>query len=379
MIDFEDDDDAPSGAPAWMATFADLMSLLMCFFVLLLSFSEMDVLKYKQIAGSMKDAFGVQDKVKVKDIPKGTSIIAKEFSPGDPKPTQIKTVNQVTTAITKQSLKVGNPDAPNTKINAKDLSKEQTKKLLQEKLKTLIADTKNDADKLKELLNKEIKDGKIDIESRGRSITIRIREKGTFPSGSSSFHSDFKPVMVTIRDALKDISGKIAVEGHTDNIPIKSARFKSNWELSSSRALSVTHELIKNSTLDDNRFMVIGYADTKPYKPNNSPKNRAKNRRVEVVIRQGLDEETTKEIKNIQRTNPDVLNSMNIDEKDLSDDPKNDELTNTPEDSSEPKTSSKPATSSEPTISSEPATSPEPKISSEPATSSEAVKSLENK
>ncbi|MGL4640985.1 MAG: flagellar motor protein MotB, partial [Shewanella sp.] len=74
----------PPGAPLWLATFADLMSLLMCFFVLLLSFSEMDVLKFKQIAGSMKYAFGVQNKVEVKDIPKGTSVIALEFRPGRP-------------------------------------------------------------------------------------------------------------------------------------------------------------------------------------------------------------------------------------------------------------------------------------------------------
>ena len=72
----------PAGLPAWMGTFADLMSLLMCFFVLLLSFSEMDVLKFKQIAGSMKFAFGVQNKIEVKDIPKGTSVIAQEFRPG---------------------------------------------------------------------------------------------------------------------------------------------------------------------------------------------------------------------------------------------------------------------------------------------------------
>ena len=75
MLEF-DEEESPPGTPAWMATFADLMSLLMCFFVLLLSFSEMDVEKYKQIAGSMKNAFGVQNQVKVQDIPKGTSIIA---------------------------------------------------------------------------------------------------------------------------------------------------------------------------------------------------------------------------------------------------------------------------------------------------------------
>ena len=86
----------PPGAPLWLATFADLMSLLMCFFVLLLSFSEMDVMKFKQIAGSMKYAFGVQNKVEVKDIPKGTSVIALEFRPGRPDPTPIEIINQQT-------------------------------------------------------------------------------------------------------------------------------------------------------------------------------------------------------------------------------------------------------------------------------------------
>jgi chemotaxis protein MotB len=94
----------PPGLPAWMGTFADLMSLLMCFFVLLLSFSEMDVLKFKQIAGSMKFAFGVQNKIEVKDIPKGTSIIAQEFRPGKPEPTPIEVIQQQTIEMTQQTL-----------------------------------------------------------------------------------------------------------------------------------------------------------------------------------------------------------------------------------------------------------------------------------
>jgi chemotaxis protein MotB len=320
MIDF-DDDDTPPGVPAWMATFADLMSLLMVFFVLLLSFSEMDVQKYKQIAGSMKAAFGVQNKIEVKDVPKGTSIIAKEFSPGDPKPTQIKTINQMTTDVTKQSLNVGTPSPSESKtLDAKNLDKEQTKKLLEEKLKILIGETKEDADKLKKILKEEMENGNIDIDAKGRSITIRIREKGSFPSGSATLHPDFTPVMATLRDSLKDISGKISVEGHSDNIPIKSARFKSNWDLSSSRALSVTHELIRNNVLESSRFMVVGHADTKPYKPNTTPQNRAENRRVEIVIRQGLDDATAASIKDIQKSNPDALKTMEINGADFSED-----------------------------------------------------------
>jgi len=307
-----DDDDNPTGAPAWMATFADLMSLLMCFFVLLLSFSEMDVEKYKQIAGSMRMAFGVQNKVNVQDIPKGTSIIAKEFSPGKPDPTDVKTVQQVTTDPTKMSLSVGNPDASD--IDPAELDKEQTKELLKKKLAALVDETEKDADKLREMLGTEISEGKIDIDAKGRSITIRIRERGSFPSGSATLNIDFEPVMARLRDALTDIDGKIAVEGHTDNVPIRTARFRSNWDLSATRALSVTHELIKDESLDNDRFMVVGLADTKPHQPNDSAQNRAQNRRVEIVIRQGLDEETAASLKNIQGDNQSILEELELDD-----------------------------------------------------------------
>ena len=98
-------DDDEGGGGGWLMTFADLMSLLMSFFVLLLSFSEMDVQKYKQVAGSMQSAFGVQRDVKADEIPKGTSLVTKEFSPGRPDPDVIiKEMKQDTTDDTKPSL-----------------------------------------------------------------------------------------------------------------------------------------------------------------------------------------------------------------------------------------------------------------------------------
>ena len=92
MSDDDEEDSGPAGSPAWMATFADLMSLLMCFFVIILSFSELDVIKYKQIAESMKDAFGVQQKMELTSIPKGTSVVATEFQPGIPEPTPLERI-----------------------------------------------------------------------------------------------------------------------------------------------------------------------------------------------------------------------------------------------------------------------------------------------
>ena len=95
--------DNKKGGAGWVMTFADLMSLLMCFFVLLLSFSEMDVLKFKRLAGSMRTAFGVQAEFRAEDVPKGTSIIAQEFSPGKPDPTPLNEIWQKTTDSTRSS------------------------------------------------------------------------------------------------------------------------------------------------------------------------------------------------------------------------------------------------------------------------------------
>ena len=96
MSDFEPSKPKSGGAPAWVMTFADLMTLLMCFFVLLLSFSEMDAAKFKLLSGEMKKAFGVQSEIEAKSIPKGTSVIARHFSPGKPDPSALNQIRQFT-------------------------------------------------------------------------------------------------------------------------------------------------------------------------------------------------------------------------------------------------------------------------------------------
>ncbi|MCW8920322.1 MAG: type VI secretion system protein TssL, partial [Sedimenticola sp.] len=101
-------DDCPKcdeGLPPWLATFADLMSLLMCFFVLLLSFAEIDAVRFKKMADSMKDAFGVQREIPATDIVMGTSVIKQEFSPSTvPQPTVINEIRQQTTDVEKEQL-----------------------------------------------------------------------------------------------------------------------------------------------------------------------------------------------------------------------------------------------------------------------------------
>ncbi len=320
MIEFGagGEDDKPPGLPAWMATFADLMSLLMCFFVLLLAFSEMDAQKYKQVAGSMKEAFGVQNQVKAKDIPKGTSIIAQEFSPGRPAPTPMSVVNQFTVDSTKQTLdiRVEKPGINEQvgKGSGVDGADESAKRLLVEKLKGLIDETNRDALKLSEKLYEEVEAGKVEIIASGRSITIRIREKWSFPSGSAVLNAGFIPVMAKLREVLKDIHGKIAVEGHTDNVPIANYQFRSNWELSSSRALTVTHELLRDGVINDRRMVLIGYADTMPLEDNDTDENRSRNRRVEIVVRQGFDDETSAELNKLKESEQALLRSLQLEQ-----------------------------------------------------------------
>jgi chemotaxis protein MotB len=300
MID--DEDDAPPGTPAWMATFADLMSLLMCFFVLLLTFAEMDVEKFKQIAGSMKVAFGVQNEFELEDIPKGTSVVATEFSPGATTESPIETIQQVTDDTMDPSLRVGEGE----------LDSAEMEEMLQQKITALLAETEADADKLKKKLEDEINTGKVDVESEGRTITVRIREQGSFPSGSATLNSAFAPVMQRIRDALVEIPGTVAIEGHSDNIPVSGGRYESNWGLSASRALSVTHELLRGNLIDDERMMVVGFADTRPFTFNDTPEGRAMNRRVEIVIRQGIEGDDAQSLEVLREANPDALDILGL-------------------------------------------------------------------
>ncbi len=313
------DSEVKPGLPAWMATFADLMALLMCFFVLLLSFSEMDVQKYKQVAGSMADAFGVQNEYAATAIPMGTSIIAQEFSSGRPQPTPDNVVQQQTVENTQMSLQTGQSDRGEDSQSPRSEAEEAeiAQQLLLEKLEELKAQTQADAESLEEVLRTEVQDNLIDIESGFRSITIRIREKGSFQSGSANLNIDFVPVMTKLRSALTTINGRIAVEGHTDDIPIFTAEFPSNWHLSSSRALSVAHELLRDGSISDDRFMVIGYADTKPYEENNSEDDRAKNRRVEIVIHQEVDEGISAELRDLEEVGDNLLDTLGISESEI--------------------------------------------------------------
>ncbi len=289
------------GLPAWMGTFADLMSLLMCFFVLLLAFSEMDVLKFKQIAGSMKFAFGVQNKLEVKDIPKGTSVIAMEFKPGRPDPTPIETIQQQTVEMTQQMLEfqAGEEDSAGGRQEQRGEQRGGESASTADEQSQQQAIAAADQERVNELVKKiaqqleqQIIDGAIELESLGQQIIIRIRENGSFPSGSAFLQPKFKPIVQDIATLLKDVPGEITVSGHTDDFQVSNELYTNNWDLSAKRAVAVASEMQKVDGFDKTRMVVVGHADTRPLVPNETDEDRKRNRRVEISIMQGKAKES---------------------------------------------------------------------------------------
>ncbi|MFV8572085.1 MotB family protein [Marinobacter sp. SBS5] len=255
------------GIPAWVVTFADLMSLLMCFFVLLLSFSEIDAMKFKQIAGELSKAFGVQREVPALEIPQGTSPIFDKFSPAPPEPTVVNEIRQTTTDQ--------KPELETLKSPTAEAREEAAKEALEA-----------NAARIREVLAEALEDGRITVEADldQHRIVIRVEEKGSFPSGSAELTWDFETLLLEMAEVLADIPGELTVEGHTDDIPIRNDRFYSNWDLSAARAAAVANALLATGSVEPTRLAVKGLADTEPRVDNDSPETRAKNRRVEIIV-----------------------------------------------------------------------------------------------
>ena len=133
----------------------------------------------------------------------------------------------------------------------------------------------------------------IEVRTLGARTIIHIREKGSFALGSADVESNFLPVLEKIHAVLRQTDGVIRIAGHTDNLPIATLRFRSNWELSSARSVSVLHALMQHEGLDPTRFVIAGYADTRPVASNDSSTDRAQNRRVDISIIRGEDYQET--------------------------------------------------------------------------------------
>ncbi len=250
--------------PPWMVTYADLMTLLLCFFVLLLSFAEIDLIRFKQLAGEMSEAFGVQRQVPAEMIPMGTSAVFDRFSPAEPEPTLRDEVRQSTTL---EQIR-------------HNTHRQQVRARVEQRLEQWHL-------KVKDALRAAIDEGGLRVERQGANVLIRIDEQGSFPSGSADVTRDFSQLLQTLSVTLAEIPGDIAIDGYTDDVPIASSRFRSNWDLSAMRSATVANILLENEELASERLTVVGHADTRPLAPNDSEAARASNRRVEITLQLG--------------------------------------------------------------------------------------------
>jgi chemotaxis protein MotB len=141
------------------------------------------------------------------------------------------------------------------------------------------------ANELEKQLEQEIKKGEIRLKKFHDRLIINIDDKISFDSGSAELKKEILPALDKITKILSEYQeNKIIVEGHTDNVPIHTKQFRDNWQLSAERALSVLDYILKNKKLNKTRFSMAGYGEFSPIVSNDTPANRALNRRVDIVV-----------------------------------------------------------------------------------------------
>ncbi len=238
------DDEGGGGAPGWMATFADLVTLLMCFFVLLFAMSSTQEESFKELIQSLKSALGVQE------VPEsGTR--------------EGLTMHKIPDANEDQS-KEENPEAV-----------DELGGMVQKEVTQIVSD-------VRDLIMFNQLGGKVNVQESEIGATITISDAVLFPAGESSISNNGLEIMAKVSKVLSQFPYHTKIAGHTDNTPIHTAKHPSNWELSADRACEVVRFLISKG-LNPKDLSAEGYAEFRPVGPNKTAQGRAKNRRVEIV------------------------------------------------------------------------------------------------
>jgi chemotaxis protein MotB len=133
-------------------------------------------------------------------------------------------------------------------------------------------------------LEKEIQAGKLQVRLESRGLVISLREAAFFPSGEDNIDPSTFPTIEKIAVTLRSLPNPVRLEGHTDSVPIHTARFRSNWQLSAARSIAMLEVLTRRFQIPESRLAIAGYADTAPLDSNDSAAGRARNRRVDLVI-----------------------------------------------------------------------------------------------
>ncbi|MCK8826306.1 OmpA family protein [Natroniella acetigena] len=214
---------------SWLTTYGDMMTLLLAFFVLLYSYSSIDTERFKMVIEGLQGRLGIMDG--------GRTISRNEL---------------IDAGLTTEELGVD------------QLSE------YYEMLSGFVAE-------------EELEDD-VRLEMTDRGLTIHFTGKVLFPLGEATIRESAYDILDRIAGFIKTIPNDVAVEGHTDNLPISNPKFPSNWELSTTRATNVVRYFIEQQEINPERLFAAGYSKYKPIEPNDTPKNRELNRRVDIII-----------------------------------------------------------------------------------------------
>ena len=229
------------GIAPWVITFADMVTLLMVFFILLFAIGTVEQEKWRQIKESLREALGA-DAVEELGTKQGLDVI---------------------TQLDEQTVHAVDEVGAMVNREMEDITSEVEEFVFKNKLS-----------------------GEVRVSSDERGAVITISDVVVFPPGSADMTEKGRKTLRQVFDVLKQFNYNVKVEGHTDNTPIRTLRFPSNWELSASRASEVAHMLIDDG-FPPERPSVEGFAEFRPIVPNTSVENRSRNRRIEVVYQRG--------------------------------------------------------------------------------------------
>ncbi len=259
------EEEPPKGAPAWQSTFADLMNLLLCFFVMLFAMSTIDAEKFALVAASFSQTFSIFDSG-------GSSLLEGLLINNG-----VSQLSQLDEYMNTMGMAAESEEESEQYEEFDDkVSDVQTEMLKQnEQL----------AEKIEEALAEQNLSGDIDVDFTAQYVELTLNGALLFDSGKAELKPEAMPLMERVGVILqKYAESTIEVEGHTDNVPISTARFANNNELSSARALSVFDYLVENTNLIPANIKHSGRGEYIPVADNSTPEGRAKNRRVEIKI-----------------------------------------------------------------------------------------------
>ncbi len=270
-------EDPPAGSPAWMATFSDLMNLLLCFFVLLFSMSTVDEEKYNQLLASISSAFSILDGG-ASSIGDGV-LVSNGVS-------QLNELDQYinSTGNTADST-VDSEDYNDFEHGDELTDAEKFEQMLEEIEQHNLTANEQLAEIIEEAVTEAGLAEKIDVNFTSQYVELSLKGALLFDSGKAELKDSSMPVMERVAVILERYAGStIEIEGHTDTKPINNAEFANNNELSSARALNVFDYLVENTTLDPADIKHSGRGEYVPIADNSTEEGRAKNRRVEIRI-----------------------------------------------------------------------------------------------